>query len=289
MAVRPWFTVSTIVSYYPVTMGRHLLISNMGKVSARSWTRPLDACEIMTFSAEFQPGYQIPEHSHNWHQLIFASSGVMTVRTSEGCWVAPSNRAVWVPGGVVHAIEMSGQVKMRTLYIRPAISDSLPLKCSVMNVSPLLRELILQATRIGVLNGEVESHARFARVIIDQLDATPAAPLQLPIPTDPRALRVARLLMDEPGNNSPLQDLLKQSGASKRTIERLFLNETGMTFARWRQQLRLLHGLRLLARGDSVTSVAVDVGYESTSAFISAFKKIMGTTPRLYHSSPTGK
>ncbi|MGH9761172.1 MAG: helix-turn-helix domain-containing protein, partial [Blastocatellia bacterium] len=151
-------------------------------------------------------------------------------------------------------------------------------------VPPLLRELILHICGIGALNRDVPSHSRLTGIVIDQLDAMHAAPLQLPMPSDPRALRIAETLISDPGDAVSLGVLAQRAGASKRTAERLFRMETGLTFARWRQQLRFLHALRLLAKGDSVTSVALDAGYESTSAFIFAFKKVMGSTPRAYYA-----
>jgi AraC-like DNA-binding protein len=242
-----------------------------------------DGVQIRTFAAGFPGGHIIPDHLHGWHQLIYATQGVISVHTLQGSWVVPPQRAVWVPAGIVHKVEMSGAVSMRTLYITVEAAKSLSQECCVVNVSPLLRELILHAIDIGALDQRVPAHARLIGVILDQLVAMPAIPLQLPMPSDSRALKVAEILRAAPGDTRALEQFCRRAGASKRTIERLFRSETDMTFGQWRQRLRLLHALRLLAGGEPVTSVALESGYESASAFISVFKTVFGTTPGRYY------
>ena len=154
----------------------------------------------------------------------------------------------------------------------------------MVNVSPLLRELILSTIEIGMLNRTVGTHKHLIDIILDQFRTLPTIPLNLPMPADARALRVAEIVRANPGEAKSLDHLAKTIGASKRTIERLFLTETEMTFGKWRQQLRMLHALRLLAAGEPVTTAALEVGYDSTSAFISAFKTAVGTTPGRYYS-----
>jgi len=207
----------------------------------------------------------------------------MSVHTPRGAWVVPPQRAVWIPGGMRHRVEMHGSVSMRSLYVEPSLSQLLPPDCCVVNVSPLLRELILNAVNLGALDMKVPSQSRKIGVILDELETLPVVALQLPVPHDPRALRVAELVRQNPSERSSLQEISRTAGASKRTIERLFIAQTGMSFGRWRQQARLLHALRLLAVGESVTAVALEAGYDSTSAFISMFKKAFGTTPSRYH------
>ena len=249
-----------------------------------------DSLDIRSHAIGSCAPYTIHKHSHDWHQLIYASRGVMTVNTSSGSWVVPSRRAVWVPARVEHEVEMLSAVSMCTLYLRQGLSDLLPQECCVVNVSSLLRELILRAIEIGMLSRDVPLHKHLIDVILDQFHALPTEPLKLPMPVDARALRVAETVRDNPGDTKPLDYLVRSIGASKRTIERLFQTETEMTFGRWRQQLRMLHALRLLAAGESVTTAALAVGYDSTSAFISAFKTTVGTTPgRYYADSQAGR
>jgi len=153
----------------------------------------------------------------------------------------------------------------------------------VLAIPPLLSELILHTTAQGPLRRDVPEHRRLVDFLLDQLRVLPVVPLELPMPRDPRALRVARRLREEPGEQAPIHGLARAAGASRRTLERLFRKETGMPLGRWRQQARLLHAMRLLARGEAVTSIALEVGYQSPSAFIEAFSSALGTTPGRYY------
>jgi AraC-like DNA-binding protein len=228
---------------------------------------------------EYANGHVIRTHSHPWHQLVYASQGVMTVRTPSGAWVVPIHRGVWVPAGTRHSIQMSGSVSLRTLYLAPALSRALPDKCRVIGISPLLRELILRMVELENLTPRNPSHAHLVSVLLDHLQVMQSDAVHLPLPRDARAKRIAAILQKEPADPRTLIELSKLSGASKRTIERRFKFETGMGFRKWRQQLRLGHALRLLAAGDPVTTVAMEVGYDSISAFISAFRMTFGKTP----------
>jgi AraC-like DNA-binding protein/quercetin dioxygenase-like cupin family protein len=243
---------------------------------------PADWEQVRTLSYEFASKHVIPRHEHSWHQLVYATQGVMTVRTPEGAWVVPAHRGVWVPGRVQHSIEMSGRVSMRTLYIRPSVARSLPRRCMALDIPPLLRELILKAVQLYRLDKRERAHVRLYGVIIDELRALEAPALHVPELRDPRALKLAKMLEENPGDPRSLRLLAKKAGASQRTIERIFKNETGLTFERWRQQTRFVHALKSLAAGSKVTSVALDVGYESPSAFVSAFRRVLGVTPGRY-------
>ncbi len=245
-----------------------------------------DPVVIRTFAAGHSSPYTIPNHTHTWSQLIYASAGVITVHTSHGSWVVPPERGVWVPAGVTHSIEMSGLVSIRSLYFAPGFARRrLPTACSVVHISPLMRELILHTTSLGALDRSIPAHARLIGVMLDQVRTLTEEPLQLSMPREPRAARAAEILRSEPGRTDSLDRIAHEAGASKRTLERGFRAETGMGFGRWRQQLRLLHALRLLAAGQPVTTVALESGYQSTSAFISMFKKALGATPYRYRSA----
>ncbi len=206
----------------------------------------------------------------------------MTVRTRDGTWVVPTHRAVWIPAAVPHTITMSGAVAMRTLYLKPRLARTLPRDCCVVYVSALLKELILHACTLGALDKRSPRQGHLIHVIVNQLEDIRVVPLQLPNPSDPRALRVAKLLQADPSDRRTLRALCKAAGASKRTVERLFQEDLGMTFGKWRQQLRLMQATRLLAEGAKVTECALESGYSTPSAFISMFRRTLGTTPTLY-------
>jgi AraC-like DNA-binding protein len=222
----------------------------------------------------------VPEHFHDDDQLVYAVSGTMTVRAPGGLWVVPRLRAVWIPARVPHAIDMSGRVTMKTLYLAPRLARRLPRSCCVLNVSSLLEELVRHACELGSLYRSKPEHAHLVAVVLDQLATAPTLALQLPAPKDPRAARVASALIEDPADRRPLSTLCARAGASKRTVERVFVEETGMTFGRWRQRLSLLHGMKLIAGGAKISAAAYDAGYASASAFIAMFRRAMGTTPR---------
>jgi AraC-like DNA-binding protein len=248
--------------------------------------RPRFAREVTTFAHDYPSGAQVRSHRHRRDQLIYASSGVMTVRTARGAYVVPPQRALWVPCGTAHAIAISGRVAMRTLYLRPGLASKIPRSCCVVHVSPLLRELILHAVTLGFLDGGTPAHARVIGLILDLIETRPMAALELPVPADPRARRVADRILARPDDT--LARSVAGAGASRRTLERAFVAETSMSLGRWRQQARLLSSLERLAAGDPVTAVALDVGYGSSSAFVAAFRGAFGVTPGRYYAVPPG-
>jgi AraC-like DNA-binding protein len=235
---------------------------------------------VRTFGVTFTETNVIKAHTHKWDQLTYATQGVMSVQTAGSTWVVPPNRAVWVPAGVEHSEIFSGPVKARSLYFVPQLSRFPRPTCIAMNVSPLLRELILKAIEIGYLDDAVPTQSRLIDVILDQFESLATVPIQLKSPTDPRAKKVADWLDADPSLAAPLSTLARRAGASTRTMERLFRAETGVSFQQWRQRLRLIHALKLLASGESVTNVALEAGYSSTSAFIAMFRRELHTTPR---------
>ena len=226
-------------------------------------------------------------HTTGWHrhrrgQLVYASSGVMVVKTHEGTWVIPPQRAVWVPGGIQHETRTIGAVEMRTVYVAPRAARRLSRHCCVVHVSELLRALILRASALPLAYDRRGRDARVMQMILDEIEASNALALHLPTPRDPRLAQLCSLISGKPNVTRALGDLVKQVGLSKRTAERLFVRETGMTFSRWRQQARLLAALGELAAGHSVKQVAFRSGYKSQSAFSSVFRSSFGTTPRRY-------
>lgn len=237
---------------------------------------------VVAYGRELAEGETLPFHRHRRAQLVYASSGVMTVTTRSAAYVVPPQRAVWVPGGVEHRIDARSAVAMRTLYVEPGATADLPKKVSVLQVTPLLRELIVTAVAAGPSFEPDTPASRIMSVILDQIGAQPVASLALPMPSDPRLLRVAESLIANPADSRDLGAWARTAGASKRTLGRLFTAQTGMSFQAWRQQRRLLRALELLATGDKVTTIALELGYDSTSAFIAMFRRCLGTTPTRY-------
>jgi AraC-like DNA-binding protein len=231
-------------------------------------------------------GHLIDWHSHRRNQLLYAIEGAMTVHSDAGIWVVPPHRAVWVPGGMRHQVRAGdAPLSMRTVKIEPHAVPGLPDQCCVVAVSPLLRELILAAVAFADAYDDRGADGRLARVLLDQIRDLPAAPLHLPLLHDRRLKRVARALQSNPAEALSANDWAARAGVSPRTFSRLFQRDTGMTFRQWRQQLRLLAALRRLAAGQRVNQVALDLGYESPSAFVAMFRRALGTTPGRYFSA----
>ena len=245
---------------------------------------PFDAAAgcIAVLSYDYAHGHRVPRHTHASHQLVYASSGAMSVHTQRSTFIVPPSRAVWLPGGVEHAIDITGSVCMRTLYFARNVWPRAPTVCKVIEVSVLLSALIMTAVARGGLQKRRTRDARLIAVLIDQLAESSPLPLQIALPKDPRAQRVARRVQAEPGARKQLSELARGVGASTRTIERVFQTELGVSFGRWHKQWRLFHGLQRLAAGGQVTSAALDAGYTSVSAFISAFRRHFGVTPGEY-------
>lgn len=171
---------------------------------------------------------------------------------------------------------------MRTIYLRPELVTDMAAGIRVIEVSPLLRELILETVRLGMLDEAIELHRNLTSVLVAKLTDAPELALNLPLPVDPRARRVADRLRQDLEQSAALAVLAQDVGASPRTIERLFLLETGLSFGLWRQQARLQHAVCRLAEGVDVTSIAAECGYDSVSAFVAMFKQSLGTTPGQY-------
>ncbi len=234
---------------------------------------------VRTFGVTFLSSQTLVYPVSDWDQLLYATEGILTVRTEAGDWALPAHRALWVPDGVHHSIRVSGAASLRSLYFRAGEARQLPRTCCAVNVSPLLRELILACVSLGALSARKPSHRRLAGVLRrDQLRKLPEVPLQLPEPREPRARRMATLLRDSP--HGSLSAAARLAGASLRTLERLFREETGMSLGAWLRRLRLQLALEQLAAGASVTEAARACGYPS--AFVAMFRRELGTTPGRY-------
>lgn len=234
---------------------------------------------VAAFAFDYPDRALVGRHSHRRGQLIHAVSGAMTVCTDQGSWVVPPTRGVWVPAGVEHWIAMAGAVRMRTLFVAPERAQSLPGQCTVVAVSSLLRELILAALETAA---ESSRAAKVMELALDEIRSLEVLPLHLPMPSEPRIARICQSLQADPGDTRPLAAWASFAGLSERTAARAFLASAGMSFGRWRQQLRLIEALSRLARGEPVLNVALDLGYDSPSAFSAMFRKALGVSPSNY-------
>lgn len=247
-----------------------------------SRSRQRSGPQIRTVWVAYATRFAWRAHTSEWGELIFASRGATTVSTADGVWVVPSHQAVWVPAGVRHDVEVPARAAMRRLYVKPPFTRRLPPNCRAVNVSPLLRELLRRVFQLQTLDRSKRDQRNLMEVLLDELAILPVAPIDLPMPRDARALRAARHVRETLDGAHTLAGVAKHASASGRTLERLFRAETGLSFGAWRQRARLLRALQLLADDATVTSTALAVGYESTSAFVAAFRRTIGTTPGRY-------
>lgn len=179
---------------------------------------------------------------------------------------------------------------MRIVFLSASLARLVPTQPTVFMASGLAREVLLALTGPRSYDPAVPDYDRAARtrlcrVLVDELDEAHEQPLLLPDPQDDRLRAVARLLYDDPADNTSLTGLGQRVGASSRTLSRLFSGELGMTFYEWRTQLRIGHALVLLAEGHDTTHVAHACGWANPSSFIAAFTAIIGTTPSRHRSS----
>lgn len=237
---------------------------------------------VIALTDEYPAGFVDPRHAHSRAQLLYASAGVMSVITDRASYVVPPQRAVWLPGGAEHEVSCRGPVSLRTLYFDPEAFSRLPISCCVIEISDFLRALILEVTKFHAEYNVEGREGRIVRLLLDELTAMPHAPLHAPMPKDPRLARVCRAILTDPSHEGGLDDWARLAGIGRRTLTRRFRQDTGISFAAWRQQVRLLEALSLLSIGRSVTMVAYEVGYESPSAFTATFHRAFGAAPSQY-------
>ncbi len=240
--------------------------------------------QIRTFSARFSPGHVIEKHSHSWSQLLFASEGVIAVETQVACWVVPTSRAIWVPAGNEHAVKMHGRVFLQTVYFDTQRESLVELSCAAYEVPPLLRELIVFACKKGIINGDTEEHRCLIKFLTLQVKKLRPFPLMIPMPQDERARSLALQVINDPNFEKSLREVCDGCGASLRTMQRIFAKEIGMPLSRWRNQVKMVHAVQLLASGKTITQIALDLGFESVSAFVFSFRQYFGVSPGQYRS-----
>ena len=236
---------------------------------------------VVALRDEYPAGFVDAMHSHDYIQILYASSGVMAVRTRDVSFVVPPQRAVWLPAGVEHEVACRGPVSLRTLYLEPT-PEQAGAQCRVFEVSDLLRALILEVVAFPAFYDPDGREGAIISLLLGEIARMPNAPYQVIMPTDHRLLRVCNAMLANPSDPRDLDDWAKVAGMGRRTLTRSFKQETGMGLAVWRQQVRLMEALSLLAAGASITQVAFEVGYDSTSGFASMFRRAFGTAPSQY-------
>ena len=246
---------------------------------------PKPGVSVSTLAYDYPPDYFVDEHSHGSDQLIHAIRGVMEVSSGQSSWLIPPQFAIWIPERMPHRIRMRGAVFMRTLYLRKTVARCMPRNAFVLQVSPLLRELIVEAVRTGQLRPRKPLHRSLQHLILAELERAAPIPSFVTLPKDQRALAVAEAVMSNRDSAASLAALSRSAGASVRTVERAFRRDTGLSFESWRRQFRLMKAISLLVEGRSVKEVAFEIGYRQPSAFVQMFRDTIGATPKAWISS----
>ncbi|APR82803.1 Transcriptional regulator, AraC family protein [Minicystis rosea] len=224
-------------------------------------------------------GHRFDWHRHGAHQLAWAEHGTLAVSVGDKTWILPTTRALWIPAGVLHAAEASSPATMHSAYFRRSACPATWEAVTVMAAPPLLRELLIYLSRDD-LPKQARAHAQ--ALVLDVLTPLASTEILVTFPTDTRARNVADALSKNPADPRDLAAFGKSAGASARTLARLFLAETGLTFGHWRTRIRIRAALVHLAAGLSIAVTADRVGYESPSAFVVAFRKETGVSPGAY-------
>lgn len=224
----------------------------------------------------------IQAHHHDWGQLAFSVAGVVRVNTAVATFLVPPSRAVWIPPGLQHAVTAVERCELRTLYLQAPPDDSGAWVGSrVVEVSPLLRELVLQLADADLQAAASASPREhwLAQLILDELRRARSLRLGVNLPRDKRLRRLCEAVLDDPLRHASLDGWAAQVGASARTVSRLFRQELGSSYAQWRQQALLAEALRLAAHKKPVAVIAAELGYASASAFSAMVTRTVGMPP----------
>lgn len=251
------------------------------------WVEPDDVPRpVVTygFASETFGDFELEPHFHTKSQILLVQRGALSCEVEGGLWIVPPRSAVWIPGGALHAIKVTGALEGYGAFVASGIGAGLPTACRAVSVTPLLRELLIRSANLPLLYEEGGANSRLMAVLLDELVAAKDEDLHLPMPADPRLRRIIDLMMASPADRETLDVWAEKAGLSARTLGRIISRETGMSFGRWRQQLSVILAVKWLAGGASIQQVAAGLGYESVPSFVTMFRKVLGTSPGRYMS-----
>ena len=250
------------------------LIANLDRIAAA--TGP-----VLAIATDYPAGRRIARHRHDRGQLLHTLSGAVIVSTDDGRWIVPPDHALWIPALRDHAVDVIGDVRMRSVYIRTDAAPGLPPTLRVMAMNPLMRELIVEAVALPD-NAATPRDRLIFDLLLREVPRLEERPLALPLPADPKLAALCREFLSAPAARARIDAWADRAGMSRRSFTRAFRRETGFGLDQWRQQACLFAALPRLAQGQPVTSVALDLGYDSLAAFITMFRRILGQSPRAY-------
>lgn len=233
-------------------------------------------------------GLESEFHSHRESQLCYLVRGDLTCETRSEVWIVPPQSALWIPSRVIHKIRVRAPVEGYSLFVEPDAGPRLPGTCCAVSVSSLFRELLFRMATRPALYDLDGPDARLVGVLLDELARAEIEKHRLPMPSEPRLRKLAEAMRRRPDDGATAQEWAKRLGVGERTLNRLLIKETGLSFGRWRQRLHITLALQSLARGASVQTVATELGYESASSFVTMFKRNLGESPARYMAKRLG-
>jgi AraC-like DNA-binding protein len=237
---------------------------------------------VLALGNDYPDDFEVTPHQHRRAQFLHGGSGVMTVRTEHGAWIVPPQEAVWIPAGIEHSLRMIGPVSTSSLFVLPDKVADMPMTCQVFAIPPLMHELLLAAVELPVDYVEDSRDGLVMALVLQELQRLQPLPLSLPFPADVKLGRRCQKFLARPIASDQIDHWAEALAMSRRSFTRFFKRETGMSFAHWARQACLMAALRRLAVGEAVTTVALDLGYESPAAFTTMFKKSLGVPPSRY-------
>lgn len=237
---------------------------------------------IVAIGRDYRDGHIIDAHHHRRGQLISGATGVIVLATSEGNWVMPPQRGMWIPPATVHEVRMVGSVSMQSLYLEPGAVPDMPRRCQVVGISPFMRSLVTEALDLPLEYALDGRAGALMQLIQHEMQQLPVLPLSLPFPAHEPLSARCRQFMQHPNIHETIDEWATALAMSRRAFTRLFRREVGMSFVAWRQQACLLYAMPRLAAGEPVISVAIDMGYENPAAFTLMFRQAFGSSPLAY-------
>lgn len=244
---------------------------------------------VLALATTYPGGHRVREHSHRRAQLLHPRSGVVLVTTAAGRWMVPPGHAMWIPPGVVHAVDMVGAVDMHSLYLLPDAVDELPAGLRVVALTELMRNLIAEAVALPPEPHPTGRAALIMGLVLAEIPDLATRPLAIPLPAEGRMAALCRAFIEAPSAHATIDDWAKALGMSRRTFTRAFARQTGLSFSQWRRQACLFAALPRLTAGEAVTTVALDLGYDSVPAFTTMFRRMLGKPPKSWVEQKTAE
>ncbi|MCP1203732.1 AraC family transcriptional regulator [Acetobacter oryzoeni] len=237
---------------------------------------------MVALGNDYPDGHVIPRHEHRHGQLIFGASGTLILSTQATTWVMPPQRGLWIPPATPHDVQMLGKVSLQSIFVAPELTDGLPQSCQVVEIGSFLQALIGRAVDLPAENESADGTIALMNLIRCEMQSLTTLPLSLPFPDHKRLASLCRRFLIHPDIHDTIDDWCQSLRISRRTFTRLFRRETGLSFVEWRQQACLVAALPRLTAGESVTAVALALGYDNPAAFTTMFRQRLGTSPRHY-------